>query len=103
MQKNEPAEIERLGLLTEELGESNQIVGKILRHGIDSCHPVNGISNKELLEKELGDVVAVMFLMIYNKDLDVDAIEAAMKDKLTKFRDGRGYLHHQTFESDWPY
>jgi hypothetical protein len=34
-----PAEAERLALLLEELGEAQQIIGKILRHGYESYHP----------------------------------------------------------------
>lgn len=36
-----PAEAERLALLSEELGEAQQAIGKILRHGYDSSNPVD--------------------------------------------------------------
>ena len=36
-----PAEAERLALLLEELGEAQQAIGKILRHGYASTHPAN--------------------------------------------------------------
>ena len=43
------AQLERLYILSEELGEAQQAVGKILRHGYDSKHPETGITNKESL------------------------------------------------------
>lgn len=36
-----PAEAERLALLSEELGEAQQAIGKILRHGQPSMQGVN--------------------------------------------------------------
>ena len=55
-------EVERLVILSEECGEVIQAIGKILRHGMDSYNPnlVNPISNREHLEKELGDVIALI-------------------------------------------
>jgi NTP pyrophosphatase (non-canonical NTP hydrolase) len=100
MQKNE-AQIERLALLSEELGEAVQIVGKILRHGIESTDP-NGNTNKNLLEKELGDILAALFLMRYNNDLDLENIETATLLKMKKYKSGEAYLHHQVFRNDWP-
>ena len=38
--------LERLALLLEELGEAQQVIGKILRHGYDSRHPDGGPSPK---------------------------------------------------------
>ena len=59
-----PAEAERLAMLAEECGEVIQIVGKILRHGYDSYHPVNPrVSNLGLLVKELRDLNAVLMAM----------------------------------------
>jgi hypothetical protein len=56
-----PAEAERLALLLEELGEAQQVIGKILRHGYESHHPENpDDSNRALLEGELGDVMAAI-------------------------------------------
>lgn len=54
-----PAEAERLAMLAEECAEVIQIVGKILRHGYNSCHPSTGIRNGYLLGQELRDVAAV--------------------------------------------
>ena len=92
-----PAEAERLAVLAEEAGEIVQAVGKILRHGYDSCHPVSGVSNRASLEWELGDFVVSMGMLANTHDVSVEAIEAraAVKDKqIAK------YLHHNRRMSD---
>ena len=50
-----PAESERLALLSEEMGEAIQAIGKILRHGYESTGPKTIVRNRTSLEKELGD------------------------------------------------
>lgn len=65
-----PAEAERLAMLAEECGEVIQIVGKILRHGYNSCHPNDlTTTNRRLLEKEVMDVFAVHLAMIRVGDI----------------------------------
>lgn len=90
-------QIERLALLLEELGETQQIIGKILRHGYESCHPDNldGPTNRELLEDELGDIKAALELMLHERDVTFNSIETAMFDKL---KNVKRYLHHQRSE-----
>ena len=58
------AQIERLALLVEELGETQQAIGKILRHGYNSCHPKTRVPNKISLERELGDVAFAVDMLI---------------------------------------
>lgn len=72
------AEYERLALLAEEMGEAIQIVGKILRHGYDSCSPFDPqqMPNRNLLEKELGDVRHAMIRLCESGDLDKESIHA---------------------------
>jgi NTP pyrophosphatase (non-canonical NTP hydrolase) len=89
-----PAEAERLYLLLEECGEVVQIVGKILRHGYESCHPDDktGTTNRTLLEKELGDVAAAVTMMTDVSDVDWANVQLAAKSKLERVKK---YLHHQ--------
>lgn len=88
-----PAELERLSLLMEEMGEAIQIIGKIQRHGYESKHPDNmdGPTNRQFLEKELGDVLAAMALMC-RFDISFSIIET---HKLEKLKNVAKYLHHQ--------
>lgn len=85
------AESERLALLLEELGEAQQAIGKILRHGYESRHPDGGITNRVSLERELGDVLAAIYLMA-RQDISASALLDHRQAKLLKV--GK-YLHHQ--------
>jgi len=62
---------ERLAMLIEECGEVIQAATKVLRHGWDSHHPevADGETNKEALERELGDVMGVMHGMTTKGDI----------------------------------
>lgn len=78
-----PAQAERLALLAEECGEVVLAIGKILRHGYDSCNPheKHGLDNREALECECGDVLAAIEILVAADDLDVINIEGQRKDK----------------------
>ncbi len=82
---------ERLAILLEELGEAQQAIGKILRHGYDSTHPDGGPNNREQLERELGDVQYAICMLCVNKELDEQHIIQAKNDKTLKIQQ---YLHH---------
>lgn len=88
-----PAQAERLAILGEELGEVQQVIGKILRHGFNSYHPDNkDVTNREMLTKELGDVEAAIDLLVIAHDLDDDAIGEYKRIKLEKIKQ---WVHHQ--------
>lgn len=69
-------QLERLAFLSEEMGEAQQAIGKIIRHGYDSYDPTKDDSpdNKEFLERELGDVRAAMIMLCNSGDLDKETI-----------------------------
>ena len=88
-----PAEAERLAILAEEMGEAIQVVGKILRHGYESYHPDNPqVTNRHLLEKELGDVRYSMINLCDKGDLFKSTIHKFADSKKLKINQ---YLHHQ--------
>lgn len=58
--KLSPAELELLAILSEECGEVVQVIGKILRHGLDFKNPLTHECNRALLTDEMGDVRAAM-------------------------------------------
>ncbi len=102
------AQIERLSVLSEELGEAQQAIGKILRHGYESHNPdikEESPSNRQNLEKELGHILAATKLLedCPEKDLSSDQIKYACAHKLCNHK----YLHHQDWRwraPDWkPY
>ena len=88
-----PAEAERLAVLAEECGETIQMVGKILRHGYESSHPDGGPTNRQQLERELGDILAAMDMLCEpgTDDLDSDFIH---KSRYAKHKRVKRYLHH---------
>lgn len=92
-----PAEVERLALLAEEMGESIQVVGKILRHGYESFNPDDPkrTTNRQLLTHELGDVRHSVDRLCDADDLSKQniGVRAHMKSQ----RVGK-YLHHQPKE-----
>jgi NTP pyrophosphatase (non-canonical NTP hydrolase) len=88
-----PAVAERLDCLTEELGESVHMLGKAKRHGLNSTHTdYLGIPNKELLETELGHVLARIKLLTVSGDLHWVNILRAAREKLSQ---EPHHLHHQ--------
>lgn len=85
-------EAERLALLLEELGEAQQAIGKILRHGYSSHHPDRtAITNRFELEKELGDVLAAIQIMQDAEDIFGGNLGHQKAKKLTKVWE---YMHH---------
>ena len=89
-----PAELERLGLLSEELGEAQQIIGKILRHGYQSYNPFDEhlTTNKALLEKELGDIQYAIKMMLEGGDINDYSIAKHAEQKAISVIP---WLHHQ--------
>lgn len=88
-----PDELERLALLAEEAAEVIQVVNKIIRHGYESSHPDSPtVTNRVLLERELGDFKAAANLMFMNGDVNPMQVIKAALDKADRMRK---WLHHQ--------
>lgn len=87
-------EAERLALLLEELGEAQQAIGKILRHGYESSDPTkrDGITNRKQLVIEMGDVEAALRRMYAAGDIDQRHVELRAREKHEHIG---SYLHHQ--------
>lgn len=88
------AKAERLVLLMEEASEVIQDAAKIMRFSDTNFHPISGVSNVESLEKEIGDVLAAIDLLVFAGDVDLDRIEDARKKKHTKVRQ---WMFYQNF------
>lgn len=85
---------ERLYLLVEELSETIQAASKALRHGYMRgwWHPDNFRNNKESLEMELGNVLAVLSLLDKNDEISLANIEIHKKKR---FKTIFNFTHHQ--------
>ena len=88
-----PAEAERLAILSEELGEAIQAIGKILRHGYAESHPAKTHDNRTDLERELGDVRFAALQMCEAGDINKDRVRDYTEDKRIRVAK---YLHHQS-------
>jgi hypothetical protein len=89
------AQAERLALLLEEMGEAQQAIGKILRHGYESSnpgYPRPGWTNRHDLQREIGDICCAIRMMLDVDDLSTTAINARSLDKARQIKP---YLHHQ--------
>ncbi len=85
------AEDERLTLLIEESSEVIQAATKIQRHGYESKW-LSSETNREHLEKEIGDFLYIMNLMIERHDLNPKTIGEAIDAKADRI--GK-FLHYQ--------
>lgn len=84
-----PAVRERLAFAAEELAEACQMIGKSLRHGLDSSHRDYGnVSNADLLASELGHVLAAIDLLIANADVSHARVAMARIEKIAKVKRG---------------
>jgi len=95
------AEAERLALLSEELGEAQQAIGKILRHGYESYCPYDEkkVTNRASLERECGDVRHAMIRLCAAGDLSKQAIHHRAEQKAVSVQQ---YLHHQPHRFSQP-
>jgi len=88
------AEAERLHLLIEECGEVIQAATKVLRHGYDSVHPfiTDSLDNTGYFEFELGDLSAIIGIMIRSGDISGLEITKHQEDKIHRLPK---WTHHQ--------
>lgn len=93
-----PVEHEMLACASEESGEIVMIVGKAMRHGIDSCHPAPGSEpNRKEIAREIGQLVAVMQIMC---DVGVIRMKDVEAGRLEKFAKIGKYLHHVRIDGE---
>lgn len=76
---------ETLDILQEECAEVIVEVSKCRRFGLDSLHYKTGQAHKEMLANEIGDVLAMIDILLEQGILDpakLDLAKQAKKDKL---------------------
>jgi NTP pyrophosphatase (non-canonical NTP hydrolase) len=88
------AQLERLAILSEELGEAQQVIGKVLRHGLHSWNPtvVGTGTNKDDLQKEMGHVAYAVSALCLAGDLEAMEIDRSHHKKIISIKK---WLHHQ--------
>ena len=78
--------IEVMDILQEECAEVIQAVSKISRFGIDNYKPGKPKTNREHLEEELGDVLAMIDILIEYGVISEDHLEYAKAAKIEKLK-----------------
>lgn len=76
---------EILIITQEECAEVIQEVSKIFRFGIENQHKT-GISHKEKLEQEIGDLLAMVDLLYENQVIDIERTKLAISNKKEKLK-----------------
>lgn len=75
-----------LNILQEECAEVIQVVSKIRRFGLNEYQHNTGITNKERLAEEIGDLLCMIQLLTEHGLADNDCIEAAKLKKIEKLK-----------------
>ena len=70
---------ETLVILSEECAEVIQAASKIQRFGIND-------KSRDNLEQELGDMLAMIFILDYNGEIDTDKVYKDISKKLRKLK-----------------
>jgi NTP pyrophosphatase (non-canonical NTP hydrolase) len=90
------AQLERLAILSEELGEAQQAIGKILRHGYESVNPLlpsdQQVFNRAALERECGDIYEAILMLCHAGDISDAGVNRRQAEKHESIQ---RWLHHQ--------
>lgn len=79
-------EHEIMNILSEECAEVIQAISKCHRFGIDNFKPGKPKTNREHLEEELGDLLAMVDILMDKNIIALDNLEAAKKAKIEKLK-----------------
>jgi len=77
---------EVMDILQEECAEVIQAVSKISRFGLNNYKPGKPKTNREHLEEELGDMLAMICILEKMGIITQDALEIATKAKIEKLK-----------------
>lgn len=75
-------------ILQEECAEVTQAISKVFRFGIDGLH--NGVTNREHLEEEVGDLMCMIDLLIDAGIVSEAAVMTAKAEKMNKLAQWSG-------------
>ena len=77
---------EVMDILQEECAEVVQAVSKIRRFGIDNAKPNTDYTNREHLEEELGDMLAMIDILMVNEIVSWSNLHRAKRAKIEKLK-----------------
>lgn len=77
---------EVMNILSEECAEVVQAVSKINRFGLDNYKPGKPKTNREHLEEELGDVLAMVDILLEQGVVTRQSLDVAKANKIEKLK-----------------
>jgi NTP pyrophosphatase (non-canonical NTP hydrolase) len=77
---------EVMDITQEECAEVIQAISKISRFGIDNLKPSKPKTNREHLEEELGDMLAMVDIMLEKGVVSLDNLNIAKAAKIEKLK-----------------
>jgi NTP pyrophosphatase (non-canonical NTP hydrolase) len=77
-------EREILSITQEECAEVIQAISKCFRFGLDQVKPGKPKTNREHLEEEIGDLLAMVEILVDKNMVSGESIEKAMEAKIEK-------------------
>jgi len=75
-----------MDILQEECAEVIQAVSKIRRFGIDNSKQGSGQTNREHFEEEVGDVLAMIDILLINNVVSWGNLHKAKRAKIEKLK-----------------
>jgi NTP pyrophosphatase (non-canonical NTP hydrolase) len=79
-------EREAMNILSEECAEVIQAVSKCHRFGLDNLKPGKPKTNCQHLEEELGDLLAMIDILVDMQIVNLDSLESAKLAKIDKLK-----------------
>ena len=77
---------EILDILQEECAEVIQAVSKVRRFGWENHHPDRELTNRQELEEELGDLLAMIELLVFRNMVNRFELDKAKHAKIAKLK-----------------
>ncbi len=77
---------EVMDILQEEAAEVIQAVSKIRRFGVDNAKPGTEYTNRQHLEEELGDMLAMIDILMINEVVSWANLHRAKRAKIEKLK-----------------
>ena len=93
MKQKNAIDSEILLITQEECAEVSQAISKVFRFGMDDEY--KGITNREHLEEELGDLMCMIDLLIENGIVSESAVMTAKNEKMNKLMTWSGIFKEQ--------
>lgn len=77
---------EALLITQEECAEVTQAISKCFRFGLDNIKPGKPLTNSEHLEIEIGDLLAMIEILEFQKIITIEGVIGAKNAKMKKLR-----------------